>query len=136
MGKNKHINPSLSPSNDRSSKIPIRKIRSDKLHDIKIPINEPMDVILRRESRRYWNGSKTSIGTEILIFGIEQLFIYPDVNYQDEPFTVHAKVNHETYQKIGHYATDWKCSIRKAAHRIFMEAYKKKQLGGITNEEI
>ncbi|MGX2958066.1 hypothetical protein JNUCC23_02085 [Peribacillus sp. JNUCC 23] len=136
MGKDKHINPSLSPSRNSSTVTSKRKVRSDKLHDIKIPIHEGVDLILRRESRRHWNGSKTSLGTDILLFGLEEIFIYPDVSYQDGPFTVHCKVNHDTYQRIGKYADEWKCSMRKAAHRIFTEAYKKKQLGGITDEEI
>jgi len=136
MGKNKHLNPSLSPSKKQLSEPTKRKTRSDKLHDIKIPITESIDVILRRESRRYWNGSKTSLGTEILLFGLEQVFVYPDVTYEDGPITVHCKVNHDIYQRIGEYAVHWKCSVRKAAHRIFLEAYKKKQLGGVIREEI
>lgn len=135
MEKKRTLNPSIAVPKKNSSPHQ-RKIRFDKLHDIKIPIKEPVDALLRRESRRYWNGSKTALGTDILIFGIEQIFVYPDVTYQESPFTVHCKVNHETYQKIGHYATEWKCSVRKAAHRIFIEAYKKKQIGGIINGEI
>lgn len=135
MEKKRTLNPSIAVSK-KNSQPQQRKIRSDKLHDIKIPIKEPVDALLRRESRRYWNASKTALGTDILIFGLEQIFVYPDVTYEDSPFTVHCKVNHEIYQKIGHYATEWKCSVRKAAHRIFLEAYKKKQMGGITNGEI
>ncbi|WP_260288494.1 hypothetical protein [Peribacillus aracenensis] len=136
MKKSNHLNPSLSPCKKPFTESPKRKIRSDKLHDIKIPISEPLDALLRRESRRYWDGSKTSLGTEILVFGLEQMFVYPDVTYQDEPFTVHCKVNHEIFQKIGNHASTWKCSVRQAAHRIFMEALKKKQMGGITDGEI
>ncbi|MGE7609836.1 hypothetical protein ACQKML_25020 [Peribacillus frigoritolerans] len=136
MGKVKHLNPVLSSSNKKTIEPQKRKVRSDKLHDIKIPVDEPMDMILRRESRRYWNGSKTAFGTEILLFGLEQVLVYPDVTYTDQPYTVHCKVDHETYQRIGDYAAGWKCSVRKAAHRIFIEAYKKRQLGGITDGEI
>ncbi|MCM2534545.1 hypothetical protein NDK43_22105 [Neobacillus pocheonensis] len=70
------------------------------------------------------------------MFGLNQIFVYPDVMYKDLPYTVHCKVDHETYQKIGEYADKWKCSVRKAAHRIFIESYKKKQLWGITDGEI
>ena len=136
MGKSKYLNPILSTPKKNYQEPKKRKIRSDKLHDIKIPITEHMDLILRRESRRYWHGSKTALGTEILMFGLEQIFVYPDVTYQDQPHTVHCKVDHVTYQKIGDYADKWKCSVRKAAHRIFIEAYLKKQLGGITDGEI
>ncbi|MGE6379528.1 hypothetical protein [Peribacillus muralis] len=136
MGNSKHLNPSLLPNKKLPEEFKERKNRSDKLHDIKIPINEPTDALLRRESRRYWDGSKTALGTEILTFGLEQMFIYPDVTYQDEPFTVHCKVNHDKYQMIGNHAAAWKCSVRKAAHRIFMEALKKRQMGGVSDGEI
>lgn len=136
MRRDKPLNPVLSNSKKRDQVPQKRKIRSDKLHDIKIPVTDLMETILLRESRKQWKGSKTTIGTELLIFGLENLFNYPDVTYNDLPSTVHCKVNHETYQRIGEHAAEWKCSIRKAAHRIFMEAYKKKQLGGITDGEI
>lgn len=130
------MNPALSNSRKRIDEPKKRKTRSDKLHDIKIPINETTDLILRRESRRYWNGSKTALGTEILTFGLEHIFVYPDVTYKDQANTVHCKVDNKTYLRIGDYAAEWKCSVRKAAHRIFIEAYKKKQLGGISDGEI
>lgn len=136
MRKDHHLNPVLTTSQKKDQKPKKRKVRSDKLHDIKIPVTETMDMILRRECHRFWNGSKTALGTEILMFGLEQVLVYPDVTYKDQPYTIHCKVDHETYQKIGEYAAVWKGSIRKAAHRIFIEAYKKKQLGGITNGEI
>jgi hypothetical protein len=137
MGKKNHINPILLPSQRKKNEQVTRKVRKDKLHDIKIPITETMDMILRREARKYWDGSKTSVGTDLITFGMEQMFIFPEVNYQDRPHTCHVKVDHEMYQRIGQLADKWKCrSIRQAAHRIFMEAFKKKQLGGIWDEEI
>jgi len=136
MGKETHLNPILSNPQKRYKEPQQRKVRSDKLHDIKIPVSETVDTILRREARRYWNGSKTSLGTEIVLFGLQQIFVYPDVTYKDSPFTVHCKVDQEVYQKLGDLATEWKCSVRKAAHRVFMESFKKKQLGGITDGEI
>lgn len=135
MGKEKHLNPVLGQSKRRMELQP-RKVRSDKLHDIKIPVSENMDTLIRRESHRFWNGSKSALGTEILMFGLDQVFVYPDVTYKDGPFTVHCKVDHEVYQRLGDLAADWKCSVRKAAHRVFIEAFKKKQLGGITDGEI
>jgi hypothetical protein len=136
MGKETHLNPILSNPQKRYKEPQQRKVCSDKLHDIKIPVSETVDTILRREARRYWNGSKTSLGTEIVLFGLQQIFVYPDVTYKDSPFTVHCKVDQEVYQKLGDLATEWKCSVRKAAHRVFMESFKKKQLGGIIDGEI
>lgn len=135
MKKSKHLNPVLT-SPLRKQNYTERKVRKDKLHDIKIPITENMDLVLRRESRKFWGGSKTAIGTEIFTFGLKSLFNYSEVAYKDSPFTVHVKIDHDTYEELGSYATLWKCSARKAAHRIFMEAYLKKQYGGITSEEL
>ena len=135
MGKEQYINPGLSSTPKKGNEpTKQRKTRSDKLHDIKIPVTENMDLTLRRESRRNWNSSKTALSTEILLFGLDQLFVYPEVPYEDLPLIVHCRVNNAVYQRIGEHADKWNCSIRKAAHRIFMEAYKKKQFGGITNE--
>lgn len=136
MGNDKHLNPILTNPRKKKDEPQQRKIRSDKLHDIKIPVSETIDTIMRRESRRFWNGSKTALGTEILMFGLQQVFVYPDVTYKNSAFTVHCKVDHEVFRKIGDLAAEWKCSVRKAAHRVFMEALKKKQLGGITDGEI
>lgn len=136
MRKEKHLNPVLSTPRKKSEQPQQRKVRSDKLHDIKIPVNEAIDHKLRIESRRSWNGSKTALGTDILLFGLEQVFVYPEVTYKDGPYTVHCKVDHDIYQQIGSLAAEWKCSVRKAAHRVFIEAYKKMQLGGYNDGEI
>lgn len=136
MRKETHLNPVLHKSKKRHPEFSKRKVRKDKLHDIKIPVSELTDLNIRRESRKQWNGSKTALGTEILLYGLNNLFVYSDVPYNDLPHIIHCKVDHETFEKIGKYAADWKCSIRKAAHRIFVEAYKKKQLGGISDGEI
>lgn len=135
MGKNEqHLNPILSSSKKKQI-LNERKIRKDKLHDIKIPIDDTIDLTLRRESRKFWNGSKTALGTEIFLYGLNHVFHYPEVTYKDSPITVHIKVDHATFQRIGDYSTQWRCSIRKAAYRIFMEAYSKK-FGGWSNEEV
>lgn len=132
MEKGSYINPILSPNKKNTSGE--RKIRSDKLHDIKIPVTEQIDYVIRRNAKLSWNGSKTSLGTDLVLFALDNLFVYPDVTYKDGPHIVHIKVNHDTYQIIGEYASEWKCSIRKAAHRIFIAAYHKMQLGGIGDE--
>jgi hypothetical protein len=137
MGKNNYLNPALTSTRKVKSESAPRKVRKDKLHDIKIPVTEEMDLIIRREARKFWAGSKTSLGTELLVFGLENIFVYPEVPYQDSPFTVHVKVDHDLYQKIGDYADKWRYrSVRMAAHRIIMEAYKKKQMSGITDGEV
>lgn len=81
-------------------------------------------------------GSKTAIGTEILKYGLETIFIYPAVEYKQEERTVHFKVDQATFLKIADLADILGCTIRKAAHRVFTESLKKKQLGSVTNGEI
>ena len=136
MRREKQLNPILStpPNPDRQTSE--RKIRADKLHDIKIPVSAVVDSILRRESRKRWGGSKTAIGTDILKYGLENIFMFPAVEYKQQEKTVHCKVDQATFLKIADLADIWGYSIRKAAHRVFTESLKKKQLGSVTNGEI
>ena len=138
MGEGRYINPIIT---DRGRKVSgqqqgARKVNSNKLHDIKVPVTLKLDETIRREAYKHWNGSKTAISTELFLFGLNNLFHYPEVIYKDGPVTVHVKINHDTYKRLGDYASIWKCSMRQAAHRVFMEAVKKKQLGGVTDNEI
>lgn len=133
------INPIFSQSKRSSSSVSSstpRKINKNKKHDIKIPINEHLESILRRESLRRVGGSKTSISTELFMFGLDNLFVYPEIEYRDGPITVHVKIEEPVYQRLADFATEWKCSMRQAAHRVFMEAVRKKQLGGVVNEKV
>jgi len=135
-----HINPILTSnkktsSSSASSSAP-RKVNRNKKHDIKIPVNEPLESMIRREALRRLGGSKTSVSTELFMYGLDNLFVYPEVEYRDGPITVHIKIEEPVYQRLAEYATKWKCSMRQAAHRVFMEAVKKRQLGGIVNETV
>lgn len=136
MRRGNKLNPSFTPNKIKNPESQKRMVRSDKLHDIKIPVSDVTKLIILRESRKHWHGSNTKTGTELLLFGLENLFVFPDVTYKDYKTTIHCKVDHATFQKIGQYGIEWNCSTRQAAHRIFMEALKKKQLGGITDGEI
>ena len=137
MGEGKYINPIITDRKKNQEQRTTRpKFNSNKLHDIKVPIPERLDATIRREAYKEWNGSKTAISTELFLFGLNNLFHYPESQYKDGPLTVHVKIDHETYKRLGEYASNWKCSMRQAAHRIFMEAVKKKQLGGVTDNEI
>lgn len=140
MGKkNNYLNPMKGSS--RSSKAASvsevnppaaeRKINKNKKHDIRVPVTASMDSIIREEASRRWGGSKTTVSTELALFALNELFVYPPVEYSDGPLIVHVKVDHEDYIRIGKYAAEWKVSIRQATHRLFMEAFKKKQLGGL-----
>lgn len=140
VGKNKeYLNPmkgSIRSSTTQSvsdNKQPVkeRKIHRNKKHDIKVPVTESMDSIIREEASKRWGGSKTTVSTELVLFALDELFVFPDVEYCDGPLTVHVKVEHDDYMRIGQYAAKWKLSMRQATHRLFLEAYKKKQLGGL-----
>lgn len=134
MGEGMNLNPIVSAGKKKTpltQTSQLRKTNKNKKHDIKIPVSEKLDSIIRREAVRSWNGSKTTICTDIFLFGLQRLYVYPEVKYADGPITVHVKVEHDVYVKLGEYAAAWRCSMRQAAHRIFMEAIKKKQIGGI-----
>lgn len=137
MGEGMNLNPIVAAGKKKKpsshSQEP-RKVNRNKKHDIKIPVHEKLEAVIRREALRKWNGSKTTISTDIFLFGLQNIHVYPEVKYQDGPITVHVKVEHEVYMKLGEYAAVWRCSMRQAAHRIFMEAIKKRQLGGIEIE--
>ena len=134
MGKGTHINPILSSTKKSSSSLPSapRKVNKNKKHDIRIPVSEELESVLRREAIKYTEGSKTKISTQLFLFGLKYLHHYPAIKYEDGPIIVHVKVEQEVYEELGEYAAEWRLSMRQAAHRIFMEALNKKQLKGIS----
>ena len=132
MGDKDFLNPSFNrevvniPSHLTA---PVKKTNKKK-HDIKIPVNDEVEAIIRREAINCFSGSKTVIATQLVLFGMDHLMHFPEVPYEDGPFCLHVKLEHEQYVRLGVYATSWNVSMRKAAHRVFIAAAKKKQLVG------
>ena len=120
--KHKYLNPML---NEIKSPKKITKPSLRKLHDIKIPLPEQIDYMLRLHSRKGFNGSKTALGTHLFLKGLDYVFEYQEFPYGDESIMTHLKISQTDYERLSIYSSEWKVSQRKAAHRIFMNAYLK-----------
>lgn len=122
--------PKKQPAATKVSKA--RKVRSDKKHDIKIPIsayNKKLVLLFARRKDMSVTHYCTGLVGEALNFN----FDYDDTDYKHTDITVHIKPDKQLYSLIIDKSVDWCCSIRKASHRIFHEALL---MEGINNEGI
>ena len=121
MGKeHKYLNPIL---NEIKKPKDVKKVNSLKKHDIKIPLPEQIDYMLRLHSRKGFSGSKTALGTHLFLQGLNYIFEYREIPYEDGSIMTHIKIPQIDYERLSVYSSKWKVSQRKAAHRIFMNAY-------------
>lgn len=131
MGKeHKYLNPMLNEvkrPKERKKASPLKK------HDIKIPLPEQIDYMLRLHSRKGFSGSKTALGTHLFLQGLNYMFEYLEFPYEDESIMTHIKISQADYERLSVYSSEWKVSQRKAAHRIFMNAYIR-EFGAGTHE--
>ena len=118
--KYKYLNPGL---NEIKNPKKVKRPSPRKLHDIKIPLPEQIDYMLRLHSRKGFSGSKTALGTHLFLQGLHHIVEYRDFPYDDESIMTHLKISQEDYERLSVYSSDWKVSQRRAAHRIFMNAY-------------
>lgn len=118
--KYKYLNPGL---NEIKNPKEVKRPSPRKLHDIKIPLPEQIDYMLRLHSRKSFSGSKTALGTHLFLQGLHHIVEYRDFPYDDESIMTHLKISQEDYERLSVYSSDWKVSQRRAAHRIFMNAY-------------
>ena len=115
-----HLNPMLHQKRRSGS----RKVRSDKKHDIKIPVTqEEKEFIIMASIGR--GESETVYCTQLLQSALEQNSNFDEVRYVNHEQTVHVKLGQDFYGMVSYYAASWHCrSIRKAAHRIFMQSLR------------
>lgn len=118
--KYKYLNPSL---NEMKSPKEVKRPSPRKLHDVKIPLPEQIDYMLRLHSRKGFSGSKTALGTHLFLQGLHHIVEYRDFPYDDERIMTHLKISQEDYERLSVYSSEWKVSQRRAAHRIFINAY-------------
>lgn len=108
----------------RNDSVQPRKIRSDKKHDIKFYVSEEQYQYIVQ--RALWQR------TSVTVFATEQLMRILERRHFDNPnrfpiypyvvtnFMVHVKVDHQTYDQIVSYASQWNEKvIRKVIHRLF-----------------
>lgn len=122
MLKKDHLN--LFLNDDKPKKIATsssnRKIRSDKKHDIRIPIvTADLYKIIRSQSRER-GVTMTVFTTQLIEKAINQSSQFDEIPYTDNELIVHAKVDRRIYLLLGNYADEWgHGSVRRASHRIF-----------------
>jgi hypothetical protein len=101
-----------------------RRIRSDKKRDIKIPVTkeEKSFIIMASIERKE---SETDYCTQLLKSALARNTEFDEVKYQNLEDTVHVKVNAFLEEQIAYYAALWGWgSMRKVAHRIFMQSLR------------
>ena len=118
--KYKYLNPML---NEVQRPKEVKRACPNKKHDVKIPLPEQIDYMLRLHSRKGFGGSKTAFGTHLFLEGLDHMSEYQEFHYNDESIMTHLKISQEAYERLSVYSADWKVSQRRAAHRIFMNAY-------------
>jgi len=121
--KYKYLNPML---NELESPKERKRACPRKKHDIKIPLPEQVDYMLRLHARKGFGGSKTALGTHLFLEGLNHIGIYQDFRYADDSIMTHIKILQEDYERLSVYSAEWRISQRRAAHRIFMNAYIRK----------
>ena len=62
-----------------------RKVRSDKLHDIKIPVDETVDTFCAVNPGDTGTALKHLWERKYYCSDLKQIFVYPDVTYKDSP---------------------------------------------------
>lgn len=131
MGNSNYLNPTFNREGAGvAGHLLEQPMKNQKKHDIKIPVSEQIESAIRREALSKWNGSKTIVATNLVLYGMDNLSHYPEIEYEDGPYCLHVKLEHDLYMRLGELATEWKVSMRKAAHRVFIEAAKKEQIIG------
>jgi hypothetical protein len=108
----------------RTDPFQTRKVRSDKKRDIKFYVGEEHYQFLVQ--RALWQRtSVTAFATEQLMKLLERKHFdhpnrFPIYPYVVTNFMVHVKVDHQTYDLIFSYASQWNEKvIRKVIHRLF-----------------
>lgn len=104
---------------------PIEQQKREKKNDIKIPVSESMDRAIRLNAR---NEGKTI--TEYCTYIMQSAMSwtvqgqFKEVPYKTSPYMVHVSLQDSYYSEVVRLSSQWHCTIREAAHRIFMTGAK------------
>lgn len=102
-----------------------RKIRSDKKKDVRILLMVETKKYIKKMAYQY-KTYPTILTTDILTEGLHRIKEFDDVEYPiDSEHKVVAKLDKDTFDILIGYSIEWDCSIRKAAHRVFMNILMK-----------
>ncbi|PEC50905.1 hypothetical protein COJ46_01420 [Bacillus sp. AFS077874] len=102
----------------------VRKVRSDKKKDIRIPLSLEAKQLIKKLSFQY-NTYPTVLTTDILTEALYRMNEFDDVEYPQSSHKVVAKIDQETFIQLQNYCIQWDCSIRKAAHRVIVNSLRK-----------
>lgn len=100
-----------------------RERRSDKKHDIKIPISAYNKKLVLFFARRK-GLSVTHYCTNLVSEALWHHYDFEDVKYKHSVVTVHIKADRELYLMVVDKSVEWCCSLRKAGHRILNDALR------------
>ena len=99
----------------------VRKQRSDKKVDIRVPVTDSDREFILWSSRSR-RESMTKFCTEVVQNYIANGFDFKEHPYVKTDFEVHVKADETLYKKIVDYSVKWNCSIREATHRILTDS--------------
>ncbi|QKE76121.1 hypothetical protein HPK19_25295 (plasmid) [Arthrobacter citreus] len=103
----------------------VRKERSDKKKDIRILLKPEIKQLIKKLSFQY-NTYPTILTTDILTEALYRIREFDEVEYPiGSKHLVVAKLDKETFKILQGYCVEWDCSIRKAAHRVFVNSLRK-----------
>lgn len=96
-----------------------KKSRCDKKKDVKIPLtNDEYKRILIASRKEQF--SPTQLSTRMFSEMALNKSDFPDVEYNPQCDSwMHVKLNPEIYDILVELSVNWRCSVRKAAYRIF-----------------
>ncbi|PEL13999.1 hypothetical protein [Bacillus sp. AFS017336] len=124
FNESKKGNDHIIPSKPQQVK-KVRNERSDKKKDIRILLKPEMKQLIKKLSFKY-NTYPTILTTDILTEALYRIKEFDEVEYPIESkHLVVAKLDKETFEILQGYCVEWDCSIRKAAHRVFVNSLRK-----------
>ncbi|MRG86725.1 hypothetical protein [Salinibacillus xinjiangensis] len=93
-------------------------IRSDKKHDIRIPVNEEEKRWVRLMAVEY-GMSMTQFTTSLVKKSLSNHHQFVNYPYYDSNNIIHVKLDNETYKELVKVMSLLNCSIRKATYIVF-----------------
>ncbi|PGM51145.1 hypothetical protein [Bacillus sp. AFS053548] len=97
----------------------------DKKKDIRILLKPEIKQLIKKLSFQY-NTYPTILTTDILTEALYRNKEFDEVEYPIvSKHLVVTKLDKETFEILQGYCVEWDCSIRKAAHRVFVNSLRR-----------
>ncbi|OBZ15921.1 hypothetical protein A8L34_28150 [Bacillus sp. FJAT-27264] len=113
---------SSKPTEKKNSK-PSRKVRSDKIHDVKFPVTPEERSWIRRQARMK-QMTETDFATELLYKAMAQASYkpVPNLTYRDTHQYIHCKPKMFIYDQVFELSLKWNLSVRRTVHRLIINS--------------